>query len=152
MSYAGHTNPVISPNGESIISFGDSILQLWHIENSPMSSLNTSIQASQNSNGFLLEFSPDGSLVAVVQKLGNTVTILDIKSSNQQPIVIDTDTVICGIGFTGSKCHRTIFYTHFSLVFSTFFLHTCSLVSLLSCYHCFPPCFHVINPLFDSQL
>ena len=96
------TNPVFSQNGESIISFGDSVLQLWHTTKSFISSPSISTQASQDFDHFLLEFSPDGSLVAVARRLNNTVTILDVKSSNQQ-LVINIDIEIYGIGFTGVK-------------------------------------------------
>ena len=58
---------LISPNGGSIISFGSSRLQLWHTTLSPTSSPSISTQAPQSIRDFLLEFSPDGLLVAVTQ-------------------------------------------------------------------------------------
>ena len=99
--------PVVSPNGGSVISFGDStifssgsILQLWHTTYSPTSSI--SIQPSQHSKNFLLEFFPDKPLVAATEWLGKTVTILNVKSGSPQ-LVIDAGTEICGIGIIERK-------------------------------------------------
>ena len=94
--------PLVSPNGGSIISFGHSRLQLWHTTLPPTSSPTTSTQTSQSAQGFLLEFSPDGSLIAVTQRLGNRATVLDVKSGNPQ-LVIDTGTEICGMRITESR-------------------------------------------------
>ena len=91
----------ISPNGELIISSSGSTLKLWHITNSP-TSLSIPVQAPKHSNGFLLEFSPDGSLVVFAQRWGITLTVLDVNSGNPQ-LVIDAGTMICGMGITGSK-------------------------------------------------
>ena len=99
---AGSTNPLISPNGELIISFGGPTLQLWHTTSSLTSPPGITTQPSQRTNDFLLEFSPNELLVAVTQRLGNTVTILDLKSGNPQ-MVIDADILICGIGITENK-------------------------------------------------
>ena len=98
----GWATPVISPDGELIISFCDSTLQLWHTADSSTLSLSISVPASQHTNGFLLEFSPNGSLVAVTQRLGNTVTVLDVRSGNQK-LVIDTGMEVCGIGISESR-------------------------------------------------
>ena len=92
------TNPVISPNGESIITSNGPILQLWQTPNSSTSPPNISTQASHHTKDILFEFSPDRSLVAFAWQLDNTVTVLNLKSGNSQ-LVIDAATVICGIGF-----------------------------------------------------
>ena len=89
---------VISPNGELIVSFEDYVLQLWHTKNSPT----ISTQALQYTQDHCLEFSPDGSVVAIAHMFGNTVTVLDLKSGNPQ-LVIDTGIMICGVGVTESK-------------------------------------------------
>ena len=93
------TEPVVSPNGVSIISFGGSVLQLWHTTNSPTS---TTSEAFQQIRHFLLEFSPDGSLVAFTRWSDETVTVLDLKSGNKQ-LTINADTMVCGIGITESR-------------------------------------------------
>ena len=113
---------VISPSGESIVSSGITTLQLWHIKNSSAfstsftSSISSISSASSDSSAspaspphtafkdFLLEFFPDKPLVAVAQWLSNTITVLNIKSGNQQLVIdTDTDTQICGMGVMGSK-------------------------------------------------
>ena len=130
-SSGGSAIPVISPNGELILSVGSSVLQLWHTTSSPTplptssptplstgsptslltgsptslptgSPTSPQIQPSLHTNDFLLEFSPDGLLVAVAQRLGNTITVIDLKSGNPQ-MVINTDIIICGIGITESQ-------------------------------------------------
>ena len=114
MSNVKVATPVISPSRESIITSGNSvitkggsILQLWHATHSS----NISAQPSQQKKDFLLEFFPNQPLVAVTQRLGKVVSILDIKSGNPQ-LVIDAGTEICGIGVIGRKfivvCDRKI--------------------------------------------
>jgi len=102
ISDRGSINPVVSPNGGSIISFGGVMLQLWHTVNSPTSPPSIPTPASQHTRHFLLEFSPDESLVAFTRRLDKTVTVLDLKSGNPH-LVINADTVICGIGITESR-------------------------------------------------
>ena len=93
--------PVVSPNGQSIISFGGLILQLWNATNSSASLPGIS-SVSQHTKNFILEFSPDESWVALTQQSGKTVTALDVKSGNSQ-LVIDMDTEICGVSVTESR-------------------------------------------------
>jgi len=94
--------PVISPKGEAIISFGGSVLQLFHTTGSPTSPQSISTQAPQHTEDFLLEFSPNELLVAFTQWSGSTVTILDVKSGNPL-LVIDTGVEICGMRITESS-------------------------------------------------
>ena len=96
------TIPLVSPNGESVISPSYAVLQLWHTANSPTHLPNPSKQAPKDSEWFFVEFSPDESLVAVAEKSSKTVTILDIKSGHPW-LVIDADTEICGLRMTGDK-------------------------------------------------
>ena len=87
-----------SPDGESIISYSDSQLQLWHTNPHTYSS---SILPGhpQHSTRFLFEFSPDRSLVAIVGQLSNVVTVLDVKSGNPH-FVINTGIEVCGMRIT----------------------------------------------------
>jgi len=101
LSNIGGNNLVFSPNGESFISYGGPMLQLWYTTSSIPSPPGISTQASQHIEDFLLEFSPDESLVAVAQWLGNTATVLNIRTGNPL-LVIDTDTKICGMRITES--------------------------------------------------
>ena len=102
MSSTQFPHALVSPNGGSIISFDGPRLQLWHTTLSPTSSPSISTQAPQSTIDFLLEFSPDGLLVAVTQRLGSPVTVLDLKSGDPQ-LVIDTGTEICGMRITESR-------------------------------------------------
>ena len=108
ISNVERATPVVSPSGESIISFGDStiahsgsMLQLWHATHSSTSP-SVSTQPSQHTRDFLLEFFPDQPLVAIAQWLSKMVTILNINSGKPQ-LVIHTDVEICGIGIIGRK-------------------------------------------------
>jgi len=101
VSNTGNVKPVISPDGEAIISFGGEMLQLWHTTSSTTSSPSISAQVPQNARGAIMEFSPNESLVAVAQWLGNTATVLSIRSGNPL-VVIDTSTRICGMRITES--------------------------------------------------
>ena len=99
---ANVTTPLVSPNGESVISSGNNILQLQHTASSPTSFPNTSVEAFQDNPWFFIEFSPDESLVAFTQILSSIVTVLDT-SSGSQWLVIDTGTMVCGIKMTEDK-------------------------------------------------
>ena len=92
---------ITSPDGESILSYDGSMVQLWHIIDIPTTSI-VCAQASEYTEGLLLEFSPDESLVAVTYQWGSTVTILDVRSGNPQ-LVINTGTRNCGIRITENK-------------------------------------------------
>ena len=93
---------IFSPNGESIISFYSSILQLWHMTSSPTFSHKILTQAPKHTSGFFLEFSPDKSLVAIAQKLSNKVTVFDVKSGNPQ-VIINAYMIICGVGIIENR-------------------------------------------------
>ena len=94
----GTSRPVLSPNGESIITFGDSILQLYRTTDPT-----TSTQASQRSGKyFTVAFSPDESLAAVTRVGDETVTILDLKSDTPRR-TIDMGMKIYGLKVGGDS-------------------------------------------------
>ena len=97
-----NTTPLVSPDGESVVSFGGKVLQLWHTENSSIPLPSTSVQASRMRISPLIEFSPDDSLVAITKRLSRRVIVLDIKSGSPW-LVVDTDTKTCGLRITGDK-------------------------------------------------
>ena len=108
VSNVGAVTAIVSPNRESVISFGDSIiigggsiLQLWHTTYSSTSP-SALTQPSQYPKDFLIEFFPDQPLVATTCWLGCRVTIFNVKSGTSQ-LVIDAGTEICGVGITGNK-------------------------------------------------
>ena len=99
---AGHTfiSPLLSPNGESIIAFSDSTIQLWHTADSTPSLPDILTQPIEETN-FLLELSPDETLAATGRLKGNTVTILDLKSGDPR-LAIDTGMEVLGLRMTGN--------------------------------------------------
>ena len=105
ISGADWATPLVSPNGELVISSGGNrfqpskMLQLWHMTNPSTSFSGTLMQASQHMGDFCVEFSPDESLVAFTDMLGRTVIILDMKSGNSW-LAIDTGIRICGLKMT----------------------------------------------------
>ncbi|KAF9783483.1 hypothetical protein BJ322DRAFT_1156844 [Thelephora terrestris] len=98
------THPLVSPNGESVISSGYSgtRIQLWNIANSPTPFSSVSAQASHHHEDLLVDFSADGSLIAVAVKNNHTLTILSIKSGAAL-LVIDAETMICSVKMTDNE-------------------------------------------------
>ena len=94
------TTPLVSPNGESVISWNGRVVHLWNTVNSPISIFGFS--RAHYSGWFFLEFSSDESQVAVIESFSTTVTILDIKSGKPW-LVIDADTKLCGLRMTEDK-------------------------------------------------
>ena len=100
---ADGVTPIVSPNGQSIVSFGGEIIQLWHTTSSTTSLPRVSLQVGQlKSYDFFFETSPDGSLVTATQRLSHVVTILDVKSGDPW-LVIEMDTMICGMRIAENK-------------------------------------------------
>ena len=101
ISNAGTSKPLISPCGESIIAFGESVIQLWRTTD-PTSSSTALTRASQgNGNHFTLGFSPDGALAAVTRVGDETVTIMDLESGIPR-LIIDTSMKVHGLGVSGN--------------------------------------------------
>jgi len=97
------TGPLISPNGRSVIAFGGSVIQLWRTMDSTTSLSTVSAQTSRSSdNDFVLGFSPDEALAAVVRKMDKTITVLDLKSGIPR-LTINTEMEVYGLGVTGSS-------------------------------------------------
>jgi len=101
LSSPAEVTVVISPDGESIISYSGSQLQLLQT-NSHTYSSSILPEHPWRFRFFLFEFSPDRLLVAFVRQLGNVVTILDVKSGNPH-LVINTGMEVCGIRITESS-------------------------------------------------
>jgi hypothetical protein len=100
ISTFGDIGPLLSPDGESIITSTGPGIQLSHtMDPSPfLSSIQT--QPTRPSD-FILEFSPDETLGAVARLNGNTATVLNLKSGNPQ-LTIDTGMNIRGLRVAGS--------------------------------------------------
>ena len=99
----GAIQSLLSPNGGSVIAFGGLVIQLWHTMDSTTSISAVSAQTSQSSGeDFVLGFSPDEALAAVVRKEDKTIAVLDLKSGIPR-LIIDTGMEVYGLGVTGSS-------------------------------------------------
>ena len=100
----GSTNniPLISPNGESVISSNGVMVQLWHTTNSSTSFPDHSAQDLGHYGDFVTDISTDGSLVAIARKLSHMVAIFPIETGTPQ-LVIDANTKICDLKVTRDR-------------------------------------------------
>ena len=96
----GCIRPLLSPDGESIIVFGGSTLQLWRTADPIYSLPNTPTQPA-GCTDFILERSPDGTLSAVARREESTVTVLDLRPGDPR-LIIDTGMKILGLRVTES--------------------------------------------------
>ena len=81
----GAYRPLLSPNGEFILGFGTTAIQLWNTTDSP-TSLSTSLsRVSQRT--FILGFSPNGTAAAVTRMGERVVKVLDLKSGILQLVI-----------------------------------------------------------------
>ena len=96
----GFCAPLLSPSGRSIVVSSDSLLQLQHTTDSTTSPSSVAPQVPL-SGYFILEFSPDRSLVVTAESHENMATVIDLKSSAIQ-LIIDAGMGIYGLRITGS--------------------------------------------------
>jgi hypothetical protein len=94
------TIPLLSPNGESIITSKYSETQLWRTTDPAIPPSSVPTQPTERTE-FVLGFSPDKSFIAIARLGDNIATILDLKSGDPR-LIIDTSTKICCLGVTGS--------------------------------------------------
>ncbi|KAF9786457.1 hypothetical protein BJ322DRAFT_788542 [Thelephora terrestris] len=95
-----HSGPHLSPNGKSVVVVLGSAIHLWHTKDQdlPLFSVPSQRHAWDSS---ILVFSPDETLAALGTPLGNTVTILDLRSGDPR-LVIDTGMEVECLGMTGN--------------------------------------------------
>ena len=94
---ARYSRPLLSPNGESLITFGGPTIQLWHTKSFAAAASSILAQTAQRTHeDFILEFLPDRSLAVVTRKKDKTVTVLDLKSGVPQ-LTIDTPIEVYGL-------------------------------------------------------
>ena len=93
-----HPIPLLSPNGESIITIGSSTIQLWHtkISTTTTSSILPRTNIETSNWNFVLEFFPDKPLAAIARVRGKTVTVLDLKFGIPQSTT-DTPMEVIGL-------------------------------------------------------
>ena len=96
----GFFTPLLSPNGESIVAFGDFMVKLWHTKSLATTPSNSSIEVPHQTNNFILELLPDRLLAAAMRQGGSTVTLLDLKSGRPQ-LTINTGMEARGLGVRG---------------------------------------------------
>ena len=92
------SSPLISPDGGSIIAVGLKAIQLWNT----MDSSTLLPTSSPSANHFIVEFSPDQVLVAIVRLEDEIVTVLDLKSGIPK-LIIHTGMEVYGLGITGNS-------------------------------------------------
>ena len=97
--HPGLKGPLLSPDGESIISIHSSKVRLWHTRAQVLPS--SSIPVHNNAGDFVLEFSPNKDLAAFARCWNNIVTILDLQSNGLR-LIIDAGMEIQCPGVTGS--------------------------------------------------
>ena len=95
-----YSKPCFSPNSESLITFTDGTIQLWHMKSFTTTTSSDFSQAIYHTPGdFIMEFFPDQPL-AVVARIGDrVVTVLDLKSGFPR-LAIDTSIKVYGLGVT----------------------------------------------------
>jgi len=93
--------PLLSPNGESIVVFGDRTIRLWHTKSLTTPPSNILTQAPQRARSFVLDFSPDGTLAVIARQRDDTVTVLNLKSGIPQ-LTIDASIGVCGLRVIGN--------------------------------------------------
>ena len=94
--------PLLSLNGESIITFRHSTIQLWHTQSFTTTTSTILPRVLQDTvRGFLLDFHPDKPLAAITRLRDQTVTVLDLKSGIPQ-LTIDTSIEVYGLKQIGN--------------------------------------------------
>ena len=90
--------PLLSPDGESIITFGGAMVRSWHtihLLHVPSST------APQHTEGFALDFLSDRPAVAIARRNDNVVVILDLNSGVPR-LTIDTGMMVYGLRVIGN--------------------------------------------------
>ena len=92
---------LLSPNGEAIVVYDSSTIQLWHtygFTTATTSTTSSSVSTgSQQTGNFILDLHPIRPLAAVARRKDSRVTILDLKSGLPQ-LTIDTGVEVHGLG------------------------------------------------------
>ena len=93
-SSAQYSTPLLSPNGESIITFGGRTIQMWYTKGFTASS-SILTQDPYCTGDFVLEFVRDGQSAVVARRGERLVTVIDLKSGLPQ-LTIDASMEIYG--------------------------------------------------------
>jgi len=95
-SSTGNPSLLLSPSGESIVTFGDRTIRLWHTKSftAPTSSIST--QTHQSTGDFILDFSPDRTSAITARREDSVIRVLDLESGALQ-LTIDAGMGIYGL-------------------------------------------------------
>ena len=96
---ARYITPLLSPNGEFLFTYDDSVIRLWHTNSFTTAPSSAPLQAQRIEN-FVLDFLPDRLLAVVARQKDNTVMVLDLKSGVSR-WTIDTGMVVYGLRVIG---------------------------------------------------
>lgn len=88
--------PIFSPDSASVITWGDSTIQLWHLEDSAPPTSRGIPQASGQVDPFILKFSPSNGSAAFARPRDNVVTVIESKSGARR-LVIDAGMEVYGL-------------------------------------------------------
>ena len=86
--------PLLSPDGESIITFGGSMVRLWHTNNPLTTPFST---GPQHTSDFVLEFLPNRPLAVVTRMYDYVVVILNLESGVPE-FIIEAGMPVYGLG------------------------------------------------------
>ena len=100
-SNIGFPTPLLSRNGESIVTFGSHVIQLSRTKGFTIPPPGTLTRNSQHTKNFIVEFSSDGISAVVAIQGDNTVTVLNLKSGASQ-LTLDAGMKVYGLGFIGN--------------------------------------------------
>ncbi|KAF9789722.1 hypothetical protein BJ322DRAFT_1178577 [Thelephora terrestris] len=95
----GQTDPLLSPDGESIIAAGRPTIHLWHTKDKILFSPSVSVRG--DGGRFIISFSPNAALAASASFGGHIVKILDLQSGALR-LTIDADMEVRCLGLTES--------------------------------------------------
>ena len=95
------SNPLFSQTEESFVVYGGHSILLWRTDGAITPPSGVLARAHQHTENFVLDFSPDGTYAAATMLKDNVVTVLDLKSGDQQ-LTINTDADIYGLRVVGS--------------------------------------------------
>jgi len=95
-------SPLLSPNGESIVVFGDRTIRLWRTKSLITPPSSTPTQAPRRAGDFILDFSPDLTLAVVLAQDGKTFMVLNLESGVPQ-LTIDTSMEVRGLRVIGNS-------------------------------------------------
>ena len=76
--------PYLSPNGESLVTVGESAIQLWDVKRITITPSDPPSKTPHHTKDFLLDFFLDRPLVVFMRQDDNTATVLDLESGLPQ--------------------------------------------------------------------